>query len=186
MNRLIYIFTLLLLSSNTTYGQNMRQWYSTNLDFYVGTWRYTNTTTKEEFTIKLRKSVYITMTNIKWDCVVGAYTYKKNGVVVLDNMNKYMNDRSIGNPVPIYATNSRETAAELNPNELEASIQDYGILWPGSALPKSGRGVITIVSTGNPKKIHWELKDSEGIVIIDHTPPPGFSIPTDMILTKIE
>jgi len=185
MNRLIYIFTLLLLSSNTTYGQNVEQWHSTNLDFYVGTWRYTNTTTKEEFTIKLRKSVY-TAYDIRRDCVVGAYTYKKNGVVVLDNMNKYMNDRSVGNPVPIYASNARETAAESNPNMLRANIEDYGILWPGSTSFKSGEGVITIVSTGNPKKIHWALKDSEGPRIVGHHPPLGFTIPTDMILTKIE
>jgi len=185
MNRLIYIFTLLLLSSNTTYGQSIERRHGANLDFYVGTWRYTNTTTKEEFTIKLRKSVY-TAYNISKDCVVGTYTYKKNGVVVLDNMSEFLIDKSVGLPAPIYASNAKGTISESNPNRLTASIQDYGILWPGSTLPKSGQGVITIVSTGNPKKIHWALKDSEGIVIIDHTPPPGFSIPTDMILTKIE
>ena len=185
MRKIIYIFTLLLLSVSSMHGQSIEQWYSTNLDFYVGTWKYTNTTTNEEFTIKLRKSVYIAY-NIRRDCIVGAYMYKKNGVTILDNMNKYTDDRSIGNSVPIYASNANKTASLSNPNRLRGTIQDYGILWPDSTLPKYGQGIITIVSTVNPKKIRWELKDGEGPRIVGHHPPMGFSIPTDIILTKID
>ena len=185
MRKIIYIFTLLLLSVSSMHGQSIEQWYSTNLDFYVGTWRYTNTPTNEEFTIKLRKSVY-TAYNIREDCVVGAYTYKRNGVVVLDNMNEYTKDRSMGVHVPIFASNASETASLSNPNRLRSEVEDYGILWPDSKLPKSGQGIITIVSTVNPKKIRWELKDGEGPRIVGHHPPMGFSIPTDIILTKVE
>ena len=119
------------------------------------------------------------------DCVVGTYTYKKNGIVVLDNMNEFMIDRSVGLPAPIYASNTRILPSVSNPNKLSASIQDYGILWPNSSHPKSGDGTITIVSTGNPKKIQRQLKDPEGIRIVGHSAPMGFMIPTDIILTKI-
>ena len=185
MRKITYIFAFLLLSASSTYGQNIRQWYTANIDFYVGTWRYTNTSTNEEFTIKLRKTVYTSSSLVRRDCIVGAYTYKKNGAVVLDNMNEFMIDRTEF-PGPIYATNVRETAAAVNPNKLETTVQDYGILTPASGRPKSGRGTITIISTGNPKKIHWELKDTEGARIVGHSAPMGFSIPTDIVLTKID
>jgi len=185
MRKTIYIFAFLLLSTSSIYGQNIRQWYSANLDFYVGTWRYTNTTTNEEFTIKLRKTIYISHSLIRRDCIVGAYILKKNGAVVLDNMNEFMTDRSEF-PGPIYASNARETAAAVNPNKLETTVQDYGILYPSSEWPKSGIGTITIVSTSNPKKIQWVLKDPPGARIVGHSAPMGFSIPTDIVLTKID
>ena len=184
MKRTIYIFTFLLLSMSSTYGQSVKQRYTSNLDFYVGTWRYTNATANEEFTIKLRKTAYTSPFMIKRDCIVGVYTYKKNGAVVLDNINEFMIDRSEF-PGPIYATNARETAAAVNPNKLETTVEDYGILTPASGQPKYGRGSITIISMGTPKKIQWELKDTEGTYIVGYDPGTGFSIPTDIILTKI-
>jgi len=185
MRKVIYIFAFLLLVTSNAFGQNIERRYGANLDFYVGTWKYTNIATNEEFTIKLRKSIY-TGFNISYDCVVGTYTYKKNGSVILDNMNEFMIDRSVGLPAPIYASNARETISEPNPNKLRTFVDDYGILWPNSTLPKDGEGTITIVSTVNPKKIRWELKDGEGPRIVGHHPPMGFSIPTDIILTKVE
>ena len=89
-------------------------------------------------------------------------------------------------PGPIYASNARETAAAVNPNKLETTVQDYSILSPGSGRPKSGIGTITIVSTSSPKKIRWELTDREGARISGYSAPMGFSIPTDIILTKID
>ena len=182
MKKIIYIFTFLLLSTSGMYGQNITHGYGANLDFYVGTWRYTNTSTKEEFTIKLRKSVY-TAYNTRKDCVVGAYTYKKNGVVILDNMDKFTNNRSPGNSVPIYASNAKANISDSNPNELYLSVRDYGLVSDG--VPKYGIGNITINSTGNPKKIRWVLEDPEGVYIKGDW-LPGFTIPTDIILTKIE
>ena len=178
----------MLLYVSTVHGQNIRQWYSANIDFYVGTWRYTNTPTNEEFTIKLRKAVHTSsLSMIREECIVGAYILKKNGVVVLDNMNEFMNDRSVdGVDIPIYATNARETAAAVNPNMLRTTVLDYGILRPSSNVPKYGIGSITIVSTSNPKKIQWVLKDPPGARIVGHSAPMGFSIPTDIILTKID
>ena len=193
MRKTICIFTFLLLSIGSTYGQNIKQLYSTNLDFYVGTWRYTNTATNEEFTVNLRKTVFISssldsdLDMISEECIVGAYIYKKNGVVVLDNMDEFMNDISDEDVwIPVYASNANETASAVNPNKLWTTVEDYGILYPSSAHPKSGMGTITIVSEANPKQIHWTLKDFEGARIAGHSPPLGFSIPTDIILTKVE
>ena len=167
---------------SNTYGQNITHGYGANLDFYVGTWRYTNTTTKEEFTIKLRKSIH-TAYNAKKDCVVGAYTYKKNGVVILDNMNEFLIDKAVGLPGPIYASNAKANISDSNPNELYLSVRDYGLVSDG--VPKYGIGSIIIVSTSNPKKIRWILEDPEGVYIQGHW-LPGFSIPTDAIFTKID
>ncbi|WP_430410939.1 DUF6705 family protein [Kordia sp.] len=65
-----------------------------DLDKYVGTWKYTNGTTS--FTITFRK--VIQSFNGKWydDLLVGDYKYVKNGVVIMDYLNR-VNDPTVNN-----------------------------------------------------------------------------------------
>jgi len=65
-------------------------------------------------------------------------------------------------------------------------VNQFTIVHIIRVLPKSGDVTITIVSTSNPKKIRWELTDREGARISGYSAPMGFSIPTDIILTKID
>ena len=152
---------------------------SINYDFYIGTWRYVNTKTNEELTIKLRETTHqvppIFGGHIE-ECLAGVYIYKKNGQIIIDNSDQFMSNFHVFD-MPIYASGDPPT-----PNRLFLGVRDYGKLWNGK--PKGGIGLI-IIESNNPKKIRWQVGDSEGIWI-DEAPPAGFSIPTDAVFTKVE
>lgn len=151
--------------------------YSANLDFYVGTWVYSDPSIGEEFTVKLRK----TYRNDKYGinhCLVGAYTYKKDGQIVSDCMVKF-NDQVDALYMPIYASNS-VLHQGVNPNRLYMYLRDFVM------RKKTFSNEIEIISSTNPKQIHWILRNDEGEYETKDLPPDEFSIPTDVILTKVE
>ena len=125
---------------------------TTNLDFYAGTWKYTNSSTNEEFTLKLRVSNYSSyFNNILYEngCLVGAYEYKHNGTIVANCMDKYNLD-SLAILMPVYATNAAVNT-NPNPNELYMFVIDYGV------NKTTFSNSLTIVSATNPKQIRWIL-----------------------------
>ena len=71
MRRLLFItLTILILPiANISAQQNV------NLTPYVGTWKYTNSSTKEELTIKLRETTYRYQNGPLEQCLVGIYIY---------------------------------------------------------------------------------------------------------------
>ena len=178
MKRLLYITLAILILPivNIKAQQNIRY------DSYIGTWKYTNSSTKEELTIMLKESsvklpqIYGGHT-IK--CLAGVYIYKKNGQIILDTSNQFT-DNKPANEMPISASNSSNT----DPSKLVLSVRDYGKMKNGR--PKTGSGLLISVSSTNPKKIRWQIGDSEGAYIAGTAPPVGFSIPTDVIFTKVE
>ena len=152
--------------------------YSANLDFYVGTWVYSDPSIGEEFTVKLRK----TYRNDKYGinhCLVGAYTYKKDGQILSDCMAKF-NDQVDALYMPIYATNSVLRQSLVNPNRLYMYLEDFVM------RKTTFSNEIEIISSTNPKQIHWILRNDEGEYETKDLPPDEFSIPTDVILTKVE
>ena len=81
--------------------------------------------------------------------------------------------------MPIYAASDTPV-----PSKLFLSISDYGKMKNG--VPKSGIGLLFLESSSNPKKIRWQIGESEGIYIAGEGPLVGFSIPTDVVFTKVE
>ena len=76
MRNLLYIIlaTLILPIVNISAQQNI------NYDFYIGTWRYTNTSMNEELTIKLRETTYSVpqiFGGHTEECLVGIYIQEK-------------------------------------------------------------------------------------------------------------
>jgi len=174
----IAITTVMALFSTSLYAQ-----HTANIDFYEGTWKYTNSQTGEEFTLQLRKA-FNSVTS-SW-CVVGAYTYKKNGTIVTDCMNKYLLPIK-ENEMPVYATNSSSNPNNVNPNRLGMFIVDYGRFSPNGTPKSTLDNVLEIVSSTTPYKIRWKIQNSEGEQVYFSTteiPPSDFSIPTDIVLTK--
>jgi hypothetical protein len=151
--------------------------YSANLDFYVGTWVYSDPSIGEEFTVKLRKTYLYDKHGIEY-CLVGAYTYKKDGQIVSDCMVKF-NDQVDALYMPIYATNS-VLHQGVNPNRLYMYLEDFVM------RKKTFSNEIEIISSTDPKKIHWILRNDEGEYETHELPPDEFSIPTDVVLTKVE
>ena len=171
--RTFFIIILAGIFSVNAFAQN-----TANIDFYVGTWKYTNAQTGEEFTLQLRKTFnsYISC----WS-VVGAYTYKKNGQIITDCMNQYSLNLDV---MPVYATNSSQTPSLVNPNKLWMFVTDYGKFCPNGENKRTYSNRLEIVSGGTPNKIRWVLENEEGDYLASEAPPNDFSIPTDIILTK--
>jgi len=84
--------------------------------------------------------------------------------------------------MPIYASPGADS--EINPTKLILYIKDYGKMKNGS--PKTSEGWLTLISSSNPKQLRWQPEEPEGVYVAEQAPIPGFTIPTDIILTKVE
>ena len=166
--KLIIIFTTAILFATNLTAQD-------NLSPYEGTWRYTNVSTNEEFTIKLRKTIGQFFYGER-ECLVGSYTYKKNGVVILDNMNMFNNNNVYPTKMPI-----------LVKQQSILFVNDYGIITRGKPKFVSGWLGLLAVELGEAAKLTWKLEEEEGdIPDVIADVPQGFTIPDDIILTKVE
>lgn len=149
--------------------------------YYVGTWRWTDSTSDSEFVIKLE----ITQTiDPDWtiDYLKGAYRYKKNGVVVAD----YMEELSVNKDFvlyPIYIFNDCK-------NNMELGVRDFELKdGYGEHKHHGGSSYIKYISD-NPQQIKWVIIDDRqsGSIFADEKmiDPPGISLPADIIMTKVE
>lgn len=117
------------------------------------------------------------------DCLVGVYTHKKSGVIIADCTNQFWDNKD-GAYLPIWIMSPKD-----NRNWLYLSIKDYN--------SKNGKGEPKIMGGDSrlyfhpqsPKTIRMILTD-EGYerVYLDEGDvyPTGTTLPTDVILTKIE
>ena len=172
---------LVILVLTGIFSINLYAQHTENLDFYVGTWKYENQQTGEEFVLKLRKTSYVLHNNVSPECVVGAYTYKKNGQIVTDCMDKFSLNLNI---MPVFATNSSQSSSSVNPNRLYMYVTDYGKFCPNGDTKRTRSNELLLESNASPNKIRWILKNDRGPVLADEAPPEEFSIPVDIILTK--
>jgi len=173
---------------------NLQAQHTANLDFFVGTWRYENPQTGEEFILKLRKTSHLLrpLDPFPTEYVVGAYTFKRNGQIVTDCMEKFDSDMHIFR-MPVRATNSSRNPDWVDPNSLWMTVRDYGIRAPNGSVKTSGDDTeLLIVSATEPHQIRWILREQRGPIFIfeegeeDGIHPRGFSIPTDIILTRVQ
>ena len=84
--------------------------------------------------------------------------------------------------MPIYV--SPGGSKEVNPARLCLNVRDYGKIKNG--LPKLSVGWLTLISSSNPNQLKWQPEEQEGMYMAGDAPIPGFSIPVDIILTKVE
>jgi len=175
LKKAFIIISIVFMSVITANAQS----YTANLEFYVGTWRYTNASTGDEFTIQLRKTSRVHVKYGTINCLVGAYTYKKYGQIIVDCINQY-NSQIDPLDMPIYATNSAFEASDVKPNRLYMYVIDIG------KNKTTFSNEILIISGTDPKKIRWILRNDEGEYETQDLPPTEFSIPTDIALTKVQ
>ena len=176
MKKILYITLFILIFPIS----NIRAQQSANLTPYTGTWRYTNSATGEEFTIKLRETTYTYQNDPPKQCIIGVYIYKKSGQVIHDNSSEFMSNIS-ATIMPIYASSSMKSGV---PGRLILSVRDYGKMKNG--LPKVSDGWLTLISLSNPNQLKWQPEEREAIYMMGDAPVPGFSVPVDIILTKVE
>jgi len=133
--------------------------------------------------LQLRKTSMLRK-GVSHECVVGAYTYKKNGQIVTDCMDQFASTEDpIG--MPVFATNSNMNPSMSNPNKLRMFVTDFGKFSPNGKVKRiSDNNELLLVSGAAPNKIRWILRNDGGGYLPGEMPPEEFSIPTDIILTK--
>ena len=149
--------------------------YSTNLDAYVGEWEYKGE--NEVFRIILKRGLLRTSLQTG-DCLIGDYYYQSNGVVLdMYSPSKIPAERNDSNKLNlvIYANNANIVKENSNPNVLYMLIRDKRF------AKRSFNCKIILLS---PTQIHWILENDEGPVDMDYN--LEFSIPTDLVLTKVK
>ena len=173
------IISILYLNINLLFGQGIvkRQTYSTNLEAYVGVWE--NVTANYSFKIYLKIGTKDTKVSFG-SCLIGDYFYSQNSMIFdtysVSNIPIIFNDLS-RKSVIIYASNGKyESVSYSNPNELNMIFYDK------QRKKRVYNGKIQLVS---PTQIRWLLEDDEGDCDIENWVEPGFSVPTNIIMTKI-
>lgn len=154
-------------------------------DSYLGTWLYQSKDTV--FTIKIQKTT-MSSNNKSMEFIVGGYSLKVKGVLT---------DNYIGNPPAIW---NPTTMAQNNDIYLYGSYVEYdgGSLvgfsffdqrkkhFDGEEAISGGRMVLI-----SPTQLHWTLNEKKGIDAQEgssygSSKPKGFSVPTDVIMTREE
>ena len=179
-------FLIIILTGICSISVHAQTLYTANLDFYAGTWKYENVQTGEEFVLKLRRTSIVVpyYNNSIRECLVGAYTYKKNGKIVMDCMDKFSLNLDPVNDMPVYATNAGNDPTYLTPNTLWAFVTDFGKFNPKGEVKRTTKNELWVVSDVSPNKLRWVLKNNDGETETHLLFPEDFSIPTDIILTK--
>ncbi len=181
IRNLILYFIFLLNTTTIVEGQGLvkRETFPTNLEAYQGTWEYISG--NEIFRIFLKIGKEDSMVSFG-PCIIGDYFYSKNNVVI-DNYViseiPTIDNNLTHNSVIINASNGKyESVKYANPNELYMTFYDK------QRNKRVFSGEIQLISS---TQIRWILKDDEGVYTSDEEwIEPGFSVPTDVILTKKE
>lgn len=174
----LILFVILCVSTNSATGQGVvkREVFPTNLEFYKGAWEYTSE--NETFRIYLRIGKEDSMVSFG-PCLIGDYYYSKNNVVLADyTISKIpaIDNDSTHSLVIIYASNGKFLSVNYaNPNEL------YMYFYDKQLKKRVASGKIQLISS---TQIRWILKDDEGDYDSSDWVERGFSVPTNVILTK--
>ena len=179
MKHFFILCVILIVSIQIGYSQDQSVY-----DNYVGTWKWEDKQTDSEFVIILKKS------KADWtkfnagvvDCIIGAYKYKKNGIITSDNLNELIEEKGyIKYPINILGDNSY----------MRLYVKDYAIK-NGKGTPKNMKGSSNVkILEGSDGKIQMQwivVDDGHQHIYTDEERvfPKGTSLPTNITLTKVE
>ena len=180
----IILISLFLIVINGLTAQEKADFFTKNLDAYVGTWEYTSATCTFRIYLKKGKDYYRKGGPLSSEIIYGGHYIAYNGIVItdLESIIKTANDEDTR--MTIWASNAEKTAAEVNPNLLIFTFFD-------DLKDKRGSGKLTLIP-GNPAKLRWQILGMSATKIfipINDEPMPaiqqGWTVPEDVVLTKI-
>ena len=148
-----------------------------SLDLYVGTWKYENTETGEVFIVKLTKFDNFTILSHNFGTVlIGEYSYKKNGISIYNSIDS----------VSGITTNNQAIKTSIlctgkqNYNHLSLSVSD-------KTYYKAASGKLSYsLIRNNTHTLKWKIAESEGDFDVGPDYKEGLSIPSDIVLIKVE
>lgn len=144
---------------------------------FVGTWQWTQG--NSSLTIKLVKVPRFKAPNDNYykDQVLGGYKYIENGIIITDNLTF--------TTVWPDETNVAGFAKMLGSISYP-KINELMLIFTDVIKNKSCMAELTMITNGGTPQLTWHLHDFQSYRNPNLGPKPlGFSIPTDIILTKI-
>jgi hypothetical protein len=168
-----------------TLQTDVPEYATKNLDAYVGTWEYREGA--DVFRIVLKKDRDYddydgTFLNER---VYGGHLYIHDGEVVSDCIPVVLTSTTFDySTMSISANNVELDEEDVETNELRLGFRDR-------LKNKTGLGTLTLMP-GIPALLHWKIiRKTEGVYILEagESLPvfdPAWSVPTDVILTKVE
>ena len=166
----------LCFSCALVYSQKER-YYTRGLQQFVGTWIYQSNDTVFKITFK---KGFFDCPFVCYDIVQSGY-YLKVGDKVLDDYDSdsYIQKGEITIPI-IVATNSNPKLKDIDPNYIRIELEDMRY--------KKHSGPSSYMKLLSPTTAKWVLKEDEGIDLYEEGEnlAPGFSVPSNVILTKVE
>jgi len=183
MMKKIILISLFTIVVNCLMAQEQADFFTANLDAYVGTWEYKNDTCTFRIYLKKGKSYYRKGGPLMEEMVFGGHYIERNGVVITDLEAATKVATDAGGIMTIYASNAREEENQVDPNVLTLGFRD-------ALKDKGGSGKLTLIP-GDPAKLHWQIlkTDERRIILVDGAPMPvihlDWTVPTDVFLTKI-
>lgn len=147
------------------------------LNNFVGTWQWTNGTST--FTIKLEKVEHWKMPNDTYyiDMIFGGYKYNENGTLIID---KSIFITEVPNEI------NAENFAEMQGGVSYPVINELKLIVRDVVKQKSCMAQLKLISGSGAPQAVWHLHDYEHYRSASLGDKPlDFSIPTDLILTKL-
>ena len=174
MKKIKYLLTMAMLLTVLVSARGPYK-YVPNYDFYIGTWRYESA--NEQFILKTKKYAYGPEDNKSY-LIMGAYKYIMDGKVIYDFLEE-LDEMTIKNNPRIFFARIYDLPNNQEHKELRVEYSD-----PKTYQSNSVKKSRLSIYSKNPDKLKWHL------VVEDWEPdldcPLEFTIPYDMILTKVE
>jgi hypothetical protein len=178
----------LMPDSSLTINTDIPEYFSKNLDAYVGTWEYR--AGADVFRIVLKKDKrYGPDGEYRNERVYGGHVYMRDGEVVSNCIQIVEESTTLDDETMTISANNAELKEEyVEINELRLAFKDriknkYG-LGTLTLIPATPQQVAQLHWKINrePEKVYLQMEEGESFPASD----PTWSVPTDLILTKIE
>ena len=167
MRKIKYLLTVVILLLSLVSAKGQEECLP-NYDFYIGTWIYK--TANEEFILKIRDQKGTS--GIYRNFAMGTYKYVKNGDVVYDFLSSVKREECMA------FLRIERLPSDQEHKKLEIIYRDP------KTRQYSGRKSTLSIYSKNPDKLKWHLVFEDWEPDFDF--PFEFTIPMDMILTKVE
>ena len=184
MKRIIVVLGIMLLCGLSARAQNSLS-YKDSLDIYEGTWKYENANTKEIFIIKLKEFTDHKDNDVNYN-FFGTYSYSKGGVEITNTHNvslplKYLNNYT---DIPLNELSNVPIWIDC------WCAKKSGLYFMDKKYNKNeGGGYVQLLSTkAGDEKLLWYPQNGEGVrayVTGEPEEPEGFSVPVNVVMTKV-
>jgi hypothetical protein len=183
----LYAQKHLIPDSSLTISIGIPKYFSKNLDAYVGTWEYSKGADVFKVVLKKDKEYGPDGTYLN-ERIYGGHLYIRDEVVVSDCIPAVLSSTTLDSKVMSISANNVSLREEnVKSNELRLGFKDR-------LKNKIGLGTLTLIPATRfrPAQLHWKIiREPEGAVILKageelRVKDPTWSVPTDLMLTKVE